>query len=143
MYDKLGLKQEDEKETKAREDACDTRGSSTVQTDFFDELVCGDQLPEEMVALCDWRTPLMNLGSRYKDMPTFRLAMRQFAIKKEFELGIESSSPIKYRGFCKGGDFPWRIHAREEIKGSPTIIVRFIMIYLIHKLHYMFCSMAS
>jgi hypothetical protein len=42
MYDKLGLKQEDEKETKAREDACDTRGLSTVQTDFFDELVCGD-----------------------------------------------------------------------------------------------------
>jgi hypothetical protein len=51
MYDKLGLKQEDEKETKAREDACDTRGSSTVQADFFDELVCGDQLPEEMVAV--------------------------------------------------------------------------------------------
>jgi hypothetical protein len=36
MYDKLGLKQEDEKETKAREDACDTRGSSTVQTDFYE-----------------------------------------------------------------------------------------------------------
>jgi hypothetical protein len=53
MYDKLGLKQEDEKETKSREDTCDTRGLSTVQTDFFDELVCGDQLPEEMVALCD------------------------------------------------------------------------------------------
>jgi hypothetical protein len=50
--------------------------------------------------------------------------MRQFAINKEFELGIESSSPIKYRDFCKGGDSPWRIHAREEIKGSPTIIVR-------------------
>jgi hypothetical protein len=32
--------------------------------------------------------------------------MRQFAIKKEFELGIESSSPIKYRDFCKGGDCP-------------------------------------
>jgi hypothetical protein len=32
MYDKLGLKQEDEKETKAREDACDTRGS------FLDEV---------------------------------------------------------------------------------------------------------
>jgi hypothetical protein len=75
-------------------------------------------------------------------MPTFRLAMRQFAIKKEFELGIESSSPIKHRGFCKGGDCPWRIYAREEIKGSPTNIVRFIMVYLIHKLHYMFCSMA-
>jgi hypothetical protein len=44
MYDKLGLKQEDEKETKAIEDACDTRGLSTVQTDFlmswFAEISC-------------------------------------------------------------------------------------------------------
>jgi ribosomal protein L13 len=34
MHDKLGLKQEDENETKAREDACDTRGSSTVHEDM-------------------------------------------------------------------------------------------------------------
>jgi hypothetical protein len=59
-------------------------------------------------------------------MITFQLAMRQFAIKSEFELGIEANSPLKYRGYCKGGDFPWSIHARPEVKESPTIIVSYI-----------------
>ena len=65
----------------------------------------------------------MTLGSPYKDMVTFRLAMRQYAIKREFELGIEATSPMKYRGYCQGGDCPWKIHARVEIVGSPTIVV--------------------
>jgi hypothetical protein len=52
--------------------------------------------------------------------------MRQYAIKSEFELAIESSSPIKYRGYCKGGDCPWSIHARPKMKGSPTINVSHI-----------------
>jgi hypothetical protein len=59
-------------------------------------------------------------------MVTFRLAMRQYAIKKEFELGIEATSPIRYRGYCKSGDCPLKIYAREEVKGSPTIVVRFL-----------------
>jgi hypothetical protein len=45
----------------------------------------------------------MNLGSRYKDMVTFRLAMRQYVIKKEFELGIEATNQTRYRSFCQGG----------------------------------------
>jgi hypothetical protein len=69
----------------------------------------------------------MELGSRYKDMATFRLAMRQFAIKKDFELGIEYASPIKYIDYCKGGDCLWSINAREETKGSPAIVVCFIL----------------
>jgi hypothetical protein len=50
--------------------------------------------------------PIMVVESRYKNMPTFRLAMRQYAIKKEFELGIEAITPLKYRGYCRGGDCP-------------------------------------
>jgi hypothetical protein len=52
--------------------------------------------------------------------------MRQYAIKKEFELGIEASAPLKYRGYCSGGGCPWKIHARVEMKGSPTVIVYFM-----------------
>jgi hypothetical protein len=91
-----------------------------------DELAYGNKLADEMAVLCDWKNPVMRLESRYKDMATFGLAMRQYAIKSEFKLGIESSSPIKYRGYCKGGDGPWSIHARPEVKGSSTIIVRHI-----------------
>jgi hypothetical protein len=45
----------------------------------------------------------MNLGSRYKDMVTFRLAMRQYAIKKEFELGNKATDQTRYRAFYQGG----------------------------------------
>jgi hypothetical protein len=47
-------------------------------------------------SFCDWTNPIMCVGTRYKDMRSFRLAMREYAIRHEFELGIESSSPIKY-----------------------------------------------
>jgi hypothetical protein len=65
----------------------------------------------------------MKLESRYKDIAIFRLAVRQFAIKNEFESDIEARSTIKYRGYYKEGVCPWKIHARQEIKGLPTIIV--------------------
>jgi hypothetical protein len=57
-------------------------------------------------------------------MVTFRLAMRQYAIENGFELGIEATSLIRYRGYCKGDDCLWKIHARAEVKESLTIIVK-------------------
>jgi hypothetical protein len=119
----LGLLKEDEKEREAREEACKRGDPAPQPNEYVDELVCGDQLPDENYALCVWRNPIMKLESRYKDMATFRLAMRQFAIKKEFDLGIEASTPLKYRGYCKGGKCPWRIHARVEEKGSSAVVV--------------------
>jgi hypothetical protein len=65
----------------------------------------------------------MMLESRYKDMTTFPLAIWQFAINHEFELGIESTCPFRFRGYCKGVGCPWRINARVEIQGSSTVIV--------------------
>jgi hypothetical protein len=55
-------------------------------------------------------------------MKEFRIAMRQYAIKHEFELGIDVTSTTRYVGYCKGGDCHWRIYAREEKKGLPTIV---------------------
>jgi hypothetical protein len=51
-------------------------------------------------SLCDWQNPVMKLGSWYKDMPTFHLTVRQFAIKNEFELDIELTCSYRYRDFC-------------------------------------------
>jgi hypothetical protein len=117
---------EDENAAKAREEACGHRGPRVVPNDCYNESVCGDELPDDMVALCDWKNPIMTLGSRYKDMVTFRLAMRQYAIKREFELGIEATTPLKYRGYCQGGDCPWKINARVETIGAQTIVVSFV-----------------
>jgi hypothetical protein len=55
------------------------------------DLDCGDVLPTEIGSFCDWQNHVIKLGCRYKDMPTFHLVVRQFAINNEFELGIEST----------------------------------------------------
>jgi hypothetical protein len=134
VYEKLGLQAEEEKEKRAVEEGCDTSPQDSMPTDVCDDLVCGDEPPQEEVLFCDWKHPMMMLESRYKDMAIFQLAMRQFAIKREFELGIEATCPNRYRGYCKGGGCPWRIHARVEIQGAPTVIVCFFM----HKIYFPF-----
>jgi hypothetical protein len=91
---------------------------------------------------CDWTNPIMCVGTRYKDMRSFRLAMREYAISHEFELGIEANSPIKYRGYCKGGGCPWRINARPKMHGAPIIIV-FILPFLLFTKFFVLVLLAS
>jgi hypothetical protein len=76
MYEKLRLLKEDERVAKATEEACDTGAPSALETECGDDLVCADHLPDDTIPLCDWRHPVMDLGCRYKDMATFRFAMR-------------------------------------------------------------------
>jgi hypothetical protein len=109
----LGFQQDDENERKTTQEGVDTSGQASEPIDDCDDdLSYMDQLLHEEVSLCDWKNPVMMLESRYKDMPTFRLAIIQFAIKNEFELGIEATCP-------------WRINARVGIQGSPTVVVCF------------------
>jgi hypothetical protein len=74
-----------------------------LNDNYVEDLICQDHVLDDLVSLGNWRKPVMNLGSRYKDMVTFRLAMRQYVIKKEFELGIEATNQTRYRSFCQGG----------------------------------------
>ena len=43
----------------------------------------------------------MSVGTLHQSMPEFRLAVKQHAIVKEFELGIEKSHKKRFRGFYK------------------------------------------
>jgi hypothetical protein len=122
VYDKLGLRKEDDTTPKLREDACDGSVHVESMNEFADDYVCEDKL-DDSVGLCDWRNPVMSLGSRYKDIVTFRLAIRQYAINREFELGTEATSTTRFRGYCQRGGCPWNIHARVELIESSTIIV--------------------
>jgi hypothetical protein len=70
------------KDRKAREEGCGRGDSGPMPNECVDELGGGDQIPNEMVALSDWMNPVMEPESRYKDMTIFRLAMRQYAIKR-------------------------------------------------------------
>jgi hypothetical protein len=135
MFDWLGLLVEDERETTQRRDAFTSRPFGARRSDEFDDetaaLPCIDCVPQERVFVCNRSNPIMNIGSLYKDMKEFRLTMRQYAINNEFELGIESSSPWRYRGYCKGGDCPWRINVRLQNVGSPTVVVSNVLAHIV------------
>jgi hypothetical protein len=94
-------------------------------------LPCTDCIPHERILVCDRSNLIIKLGSLYKDMKEFRLAIRQYAINNEFELGIESNSPFRYRGYCKGSDCTWGINTRLETVGSPTIVVSNILVHIL------------
>jgi hypothetical protein len=99
MYDRLGLVDEDNVETSARQDACRSKPFNVRDRieDLDKEtpsLPCTDTKPEERILVCERPNPIMKVGSLYKDMKEFRLAMRQYAINNKFELGIESSAPL-------------------------------------------------
>jgi len=56
--------------------------------------------------------PDMAVGTLYPSMPEFRLAVKQHAIVKEFELGTEKSDKQRFRGFYKSEGCKWIIRAR-------------------------------
>jgi hypothetical protein len=53
VYEKFGLRQDDEKEDEAREEGCDMSGERSLPTGLSNEPVCGDKLPNAEVAFCD------------------------------------------------------------------------------------------
>jgi hypothetical protein len=89
LYEKLELKDEDEKATKARE-ACDRRGPAVLLDENGDEVGCADEVID-IGSFCDWTNPIMCVSTRYKDMCSFRLSMREYTIRHEFELALSQA----------------------------------------------------
>jgi hypothetical protein len=94
-----------------------------------------DIVPGEVVISYDKNNPSMKVGTQYPTMEEFKLAVRTYAIKKEFHLGVEKSTTKKFRGFCKSGDkqtgpCSWRING-SKLDGSSTVEVKYFFITLI------------
>ena len=69
----------------------------------------------------------MTVGSRYPNMDEFKLAIRQHAVKRDFEFDTEKSGPRRFTSHCKRKDedgCPWRIHA-STMDDMCTIVIRF------------------
>jgi hypothetical protein len=120
----LGLKKQDESETDKKEES---RGASSASVrkecdDNSTAILIFQQLPGERV-MFDRNNPVMEPGSLYSNMKEFSLAVRQFAIDNEFELGIEATDKTIYRGYCRGGECPWSINAMVEHKGWDLVVV--------------------
>ncbi|XP_020396599.1 uncharacterized protein [Zea mays] len=129
MFSQLGFNEGENAQDNTRDEAVLGGTSNLDQSEpinFGDNTIdqtFEDYLPNEKRVMYDKMNPSMQPGSLFPNMKEFRIAMRQYAIKHEFELGIDVTSTTRYVGYCKGGDCPWRIYAREEKKGLPTIVV--------------------
>ena len=60
-----------------------------------------DAVPGEIIISYDKNNPSMEVGTQYPTMEEFKLAVRTYAIKKEFHLGVEKSTTKKYRAFLQ------------------------------------------
>jgi hypothetical protein len=86
-------------ETSERQDACRSKPFNVCdRIEDLDEetpsLPCTDTILEERILVCERLNPITKVGSLYKDMKEFKLAMRQYVINNEFELEIESIAPL-------------------------------------------------
>jgi hypothetical protein len=105
VYAFLGLQKEDDSEKKEM----DGPGAGCSARNECDDNVAAIPIFQQLSGerqLFDRNTPVMEPENVYPNMKEFRLAMRQYAIDKEFELGIEATDKIRYRGYCRGGDCP-------------------------------------
>ena len=76
----------------------------------------------------DRENPPIKVGSTYASMSEFRGAVRQHAIKEQFELGTEKSCTERFRGYCKANGCPWAIVARLLHDGHGGKHVRVILL---------------
>jgi hypothetical protein len=122
IYAILGLQKEDESEKKGMggSGACcsvqNESDDSAAVIPIFQQLLGERQL-------FDRSNPMMEPRSVYPSMKEVRLAMQQYAIDKEFELGIKATNKVRYGGYCHGRDCPWSINARVEQKGWDHVVV--------------------
>jgi hypothetical protein len=81
-----------------------------------------DAIPEATVMVHDPNNPCKDIGTVHPSMVEFRLAMRQYAINKQFGLRIAKTDTERFTGKCMGEVCPWHIHARKE-KHSKSVRV--------------------
>jgi hypothetical protein len=121
----LGLKGEDDRKKQEREKRTCGVGPSNGENGC-DECLAVIPIFQHLLGerkMFDRNNLVMDPGSLYPNMKEFRLAMRQYTIEKEFELGVEAMDKMRYRGYCCGGDCPWSINARLDHKGWDVVVV--------------------
>jgi hypothetical protein len=74
----------------------DTRGAA---------IPVDDAIPEERVLVYDPNKPCMDIGTVFPSMVDFRLAVRQFAINKQFGLHTAKTDRERFIGKCLGAEW--------------------------------------
>jgi hypothetical protein len=133
MYNLLGLKEEDETVKVLRQAANDANADlvdaniSVIDANDTEgaALPIDDLGPMEQFTFFDRDNPEMAVGDTFPSMDTFRMALKHYAIKREFDIKIKMSQPKKYMANCKKfeGGCPWKITAKKKQVGT-TVVVR-------------------
>jgi len=90
-----------------------------------------DNVEEEPMFEWDRDNPDMSVGTCYPSMDDLRLAVKQHAIVKEFELATIHSDKKRLRGNCGALSCPWIIRARTQYDGSVRVffLVCFTLVF--------------
>jgi hypothetical protein len=114
VYEAMGFKAVDERaEEEAREAVPIPTMIAEMTRDMGEaDVLVDDNVPEELMFEWDRDNPNMSVGVCYPSMDDFRLAVRQHAIVKEFELATAHSDTQRFRGHCGSLGCPWIIRAR-------------------------------
>jgi hypothetical protein len=83
---------------------------------------------ETLVHATDLENPRIEVGVTFGDGDSFKKAIRQYAIKGEYEIAAPYSESTRYRAYCKSAQYKWRIHASQLQDGRTWQV--FIMIFL-------------
>jgi hypothetical protein len=127
LFELLGLSDENERAKKSAQvdesnNVLELNGHAVIEGTDGATIPVDDAIPGEVVILYDKNNPCMDKGTMYPSMKEFRLAMRQFAIKKEFELAIEKSDLERYRVKCGVQGCPWSLVGHRQ-SDNKTIMV--------------------
>ena len=99
----------------------------------------GDVVPEYVH---DREDPTFEIDATFADSDTFKLAIRQHAIKREFEVDVIYSDRKRYKAkCCSSDDCQWFIHAK-KLKDCLTFKV--LMLLSFHLLMVLFvCTLTA
>ena len=77
-------------------------------------ILVDDNVSDEPVLDWDRDNPDLSVGISYPSMHNLRLAVKQHAIVKKFELGTAHSDKKRYRTHCAALGCPWIFRARTQ-----------------------------
>lgn len=108
-----GIPKENEPEIAARRVAM---GAQDVNNSYDPQHMLSDD--ENLLAknvapmyIHDRTNPTIEEKATFADCKTFKIALRQLAIREEWSFDIEHSDPTRFRARCLDDECQWRIHA--------------------------------
>lgn len=106
------------KELLSDSDECILDDGHDSDDSFQDDLVVDDMVGcETIVHVTDFENPKIEVGVTFEDGKSFKKAIRQYAVKGEYEIAAPYSEATRYRGHCKAKRCKWRIHASQLSDG--------------------------